>query len=259
MLSPQADSTHAALLFVMPLLAALLTASPASGQEPPPPPAAPESESNPGLAPIDAPPPPPPVDDLDAREAPPPDDAAPASDDGSDAETPEYWNDGPREPQPAKRISLEGLGGLGGMAGGYLVGGFGGAIVGAVINPDPFSVFLGAVIGAGTGGLLGTPLGIWGAGNAVDGRGNYWTTLGGTTLGFIGAAALSAAVQDTAPGVGTIGSIALPITGGIIAYELSNRGQASSAELGGKGMRLNAGIGQPDRGRGALLLFGASW
>ncbi|MGM0557541.1 MAG: hypothetical protein ACQEVA_14245 [Myxococcota bacterium] len=258
MLSPKALLPFAAMLFLTTLTAVGLTTSSAHAQEPPPPPSTSDTDGETDSDASDAPPPPPPVDDLGDADTRTSQDVESTGGE-SNGEAQEYWDTQPRQPQPGKRIALEGLGGLGGMAGGYLVGGFSGALAGALINQDPYSALIGAVIGLSVGGLMGTPLGIWAAGNAVDGNGSYWTTLGGTTLGFVAAGIVSTALQTSAPGVGGVGGVVLPITGGIIAYELSNDGKRQNAGLQTPGLRLSAGIAQPQRGNGAVMLFGASW
>lgn len=210
-----------------------------------------------------APPPPPPLDEMDDK----PDSSSTAHTSSASANVQTDTSEG--SATPLQRVSLEYLGGLGGVVGGYLAGALGGAIVGALLDRQQsgFGALIGAVIGGAAGGYVGMPLGIWAVGNSVGGNGNFWATLGGTTLGLI-ATGLVAGAASNARNPDVFGAVyattvlTVPFAGGIIGYELTHsvdeRRNASSQPVK-PGLRWSAGAGPTHNGKGGMFLFKASW
>lgn len=268
------------------VLIGFLSSAPGFAQEPPPPEPIDSESSIPEPEPVEdtesddepessepnasadtasdgAPPPPPPLEEVDDK----PDSSptAPASSASASVQTETKESNA----TPLQRVSLEYLGGLGGVVGGYLAGALGGAIVGALLDRQQsgFGALAGAVIGGTAGGYVGMPLGIWAVGNSVGGNGNFWATLGGTTLGLL-ATGLIVGTASTAQNPDVFGAVyattvlTVPFAGGIIGYELTHSAGDRRNALNHPvkpGLRWTAGAGPTQQGKGGMFLFKASW
>lgn len=128
-----------------------------------------------------------------------------------------------------ERIAVE-LGGgvVGGAAGAFTLGLVSAGVCALVGEGDrSFGCLVPAVAGGYVGGALGVPLGVWGAGNLMEGDGGLgWTTLG--SLSGTAVAATTLIVSDIEQGSPLWWTliIALPVTGAIVGYELSSSEQA---------------------------------
>jgi len=132
----------------------------------------------------------------------------------------------------ALRIGTEVLGGWAGLLGLGYAGWRVGYAADGEENSFPFRY--GAVGGAFAGALLGAPLGVWGAGHAVDGNGHLlWTALG-STAGMAGAWLFTMAGADLESTPVLAALTSLPVAGAIIAFELSSDpSRARAAERDG--------------------------
>ncbi|WP_224240820.1 hypothetical protein [Hyalangium gracile] len=71
--------------------------------------------------------------------------------------------------------------------------------------------------------LLGTPLGVYGVGRAMDGHGKYWASLAGTTLGSLAGITLAVvSASADSDGLVLLSLMLGPIVGAVLGYELSN-------------------------------------
>jgi hypothetical protein len=130
------------------------------------------------------------------------------------------------------RIAIESLAGLGSGLVGALVG----ALFGQVMSGNR-----GAAVGAIAGSAGGMSLGIWAAGERLDGDGRYWSTLLGTLLGGAGLAVtsyyaipLGEAGHTTPALLLTFGGYTLPLVGGVLGYELTSPVSRTLAGGGGE-------------------------
>jgi hypothetical protein len=122
----------------------------------------------------------------------------------------------------ANRILLETLAGGGtGFAAG-IAGLFTGlALVGTDCSELDCAV---PVLGSmALGVVFGTPLGVYGVGRAMDGRGTYLASLTGTALGTVAGVALAAAAGHLGNDLLTLMSLIVgPIAGAVLGYEFSH-------------------------------------
>ncbi|MDY7231974.1 hypothetical protein [Hyalangium rubrum] len=132
----------------------------------------------------------------------------------------EYELNGPlKQSFSASRAMLELIGGGAVGAGMAIAGGiFGGLVFSASCEDlDCLGVvFVSGLVGA----TFGVPLGVYGAGRLMDGRGQYWPTFLGTLVGAgLGLAGGLASQNEAALVVGlTFG----PVLGAMVGYELSH-------------------------------------
>jgi hypothetical protein len=133
------------------------------------------------------------------------------------------------EPEPpggpglvAGRVMLELVAGT---VGGVGIGAVS-ALVGASListacnNDDSLDCIVPLVMVGGAGVLLGVPLGVYGAGNLLHGRGQFWPALIGTVAGAGAGLVGGLASQNDAALI--IGLSAGPVLGAILGYELSH-------------------------------------
>jgi hypothetical protein len=122
----------------------------------------------------------------------------------------------------AGRLMLELLAGAVGGAGigaaGVLVGAS--LISNACNNDDSLDCIVPLVMVGGAGALLGVPLGVYGAGNLLQGRGQFWPALIGTVAGA--GAGLVGGLASGNDAALIIGLSAGPVLGAILGYELSH-------------------------------------
>jgi hypothetical protein len=143
----------------------------------------------------------------------------------------------------------------------FLGGGLGGASVGfvslllgvVVFSPICDSegciapILLTGIVGA----TFGVPLGVYGAGKLLDGKGGYWPAFLGTLVG--GGLGLTVALlsqsDDVAAGVAVTAG---PVLGAIVGYELSHASAQSPAALlpqqSGEGLLVIPTLGLTPRG-----------
>ncbi len=128
------------------------------------------------------------------------------------------------EQDTSRRILLEALAG----GGTGIVAGIAGALSGVLLvgNKCTDGSCIIPILGSmSLGVVLGTPLGVYGVGRAMDGHGTYWAALGGTVLGSLAGLGLGAAFSSIGSGNAVLTLISLiagPVTGAILGYELSN-------------------------------------
>lgn len=139
----------------------------------------------------------------------------------------EYELKGPRgEGFSASRAMLELIGGGAVGAGMAIAGGiFGGLVFSASCEGEDC---LGVVLVSGlVGATFGVPLGVYGAGRLMGGRGQFWPSFLGTLVGAgLGLVGGLASQNDAAQVVGlTFG----PVLGAIVGYELSHTYQRSDS------------------------------
>jgi hypothetical protein len=133
-----------------------------------------------------------------------------------------------RSASSSNRILFELLAGAGTGAVAGVAGIFTGALLAGFDCADLECVL--PILGSMSVGILvGTPLGVYGAGRAMDGRGKYWASLVGTTLGSLAGLTLAVGASSIGSDALTILSlIAGPLIGAVLGYELSH----SSADPG---------------------------
>ncbi|ADO74368.1 hypothetical protein [Stigmatella aurantiaca] len=136
---------------------------------------------------------------------------------------PHQWK--PSEPQGpglvAGRLMLELLAGAAGGAGmgavSFLVGA---SVISGACDGDSLDCFVPLFMMGGAGALIGVPLGVYGAGKLMKGRGQFWPTLIGTVAGAgLGLAGALASQNGTAL---ILGLSAGPVVGAIVGYEISH-------------------------------------
>ena len=204
----------------------------------------------------EAPPPPPPVESLGESEMEP---AEPEQDDPAAEKAEAEVETGERvDGFTAGRAGSEVLTGFGMMVGGTLAGALTGFLVGSIAaTPGSVEAGVGTAIGAAAGYLVGTPVGVWLGGNAMHGNGSLWATSGGAVGGILVGGALSGIISASTGGTGgaEFWMIAMPITGGIIGYELTS-GPPSGQD---SGVSLRLGVSPSAEGRGTLLNLTGRW
>lgn len=120
----------------------------------------------------------------------------------------------------AKRILLEALAG----SGTGFVSGLAGAlasvlVVGDCLDDSCVIPLLGAM---GLGIVLGTPLGVYGVGQAMDAHGSYLAALGGTALGGLAGLVMAVLFNSIgSSGLIVVSLLATPLAGAVLGYELS--------------------------------------
>lgn len=208
-----------------------------------------------------APPNPPPVEEVDTNTS--GSSGLGADEEGADGEDTEASDevDGEQQIRPfsVRRGSVQVLTGLGMMVGGTLAGGLAGFFVGAVgSGPTNNAAGIGIGVGAAVGYLVGTPAGVWLGGNAMYGNGSIWATAAGTAVGVLAGGATTLVISRETGGNGgaAFWMTALPITGGIVGYELTSGPDPGRAE---KGLTLQVGASPPVSGRGTLLSIMGRW
>ncbi|MDC0709937.1 hypothetical protein POL68_15795 [Stigmatella sp. ncwal1] len=131
----------------------------------------------------------------------------------------------PAQPQGpgliASRLMLELLAGAAGGVGigavSFLVGA---SVISGACNGDSLDCFVPLFMMGGAGALIGVPLGVYGAGKLMKGRGQFWPTLIGTVAGA-GLGLVSAlASQDGTAFI--LGLSAGPVLGALAGYEISH-------------------------------------
>lgn len=136
----------------------------------------------------------------------------------------------PEEPgmPRAARITLETLGGYGGAAVGGLLG-YGLAL--PAVGSGDFAGLAAAFVGGIPGAAIGLPTGIYLTGEACGGDGNYWVTWAGVLAGSVVPFLVSYATAGDDGWEGTQIALwaTLPVAGGIIGYELSQRERSASS------------------------------
>jgi hypothetical protein len=93
---------------------------------------------------------------------------------------------------------------------------------------DGAPCYLGPASLIAIGGTIFTPLGVWGAGSLLGGRGRFLPTLGGFALGSLAGLGVGALTYKT-PVIAL--AILMPITGAVVGYELSHASQVSAAKV----------------------------
>lgn len=124
------------------------------------------------------------------------------------------------------RVVLESLGGIGGAVVGGLVGtGIGLAVFG---DDGEFGGLAAAIVGGIPGTAIGLPTGIYLTGEAWGGDGNYWATWGGVLAGSVVPFIVSYSMLGDDPSDALMVFLwgTLPLAGGVIGYELSQRDPA---------------------------------
>jgi hypothetical protein len=110
------------------------------------------------------------------------------------------------------------VGGIGGIAGSFVLALIGAATIGPHNGEDPG--LYGAIAGTIVGSTFGSSMGVYLIGNRRDERGSYWATLLGSTVGTVIFLALS---QDPDDANFWIALYALPALGGTIGFNESRR------------------------------------
>lgn len=143
---------------------------------------------------------------------------------------------GPAHAERPERVAVE-LGGgvIGGAAGAFSLGLLSAGVCALTDGGKrSFGCLVPAVAGAYVGGAVGIPLGVWGAGNLMDGDGGLgWTMLGslsGTTLAVT--TLLLTDIEQGSPLWWTL-LIGLPLTGAVLGYELSASQDSPTVVTGG--------------------------
>ncbi len=143
------------------------------------------------------------------------------------------------ESRPSNAVRVLAEAGVGVASG--LVGGLTGSGVGLVVgllgatssssSGSPGTglawIIISTYIGTGVGMLAAMPIGVWAGGEIAKGEGNFLWTLLGTAGGLAASFGLVAATNqlrnsDATGTINLIGIAALPLTGGILGYELSH-------------------------------------
>jgi hypothetical protein len=202
----------------------------------------------------DAPPPPPPIEELDATDT----EAEPTQEDAEATAVDEKDSDQRVDRFTVGRAGIEVLTGFGMMVGGTLTGLLTGFLVGSLVTtPGSVETGVATAIGGVGGYVAGTPVGIWLGGNAMNGNGSIWATLGGTAAGILVGGSASVIISASTGGTGgaEFWMIAMPITGGIVGYELTS-GPPTDAQ---KGASIRLGVSPSMRGRGTTLNLTGRW
>lgn len=118
------------------------------------------------------------------------------------------------------RITLEVVGGAaaGGLSGllGLIMAE---ALSGGSCGDDPGCIIFG--LGTTAGAIfLATPLGVYGAGRLAGGRGSYWASLLGMTVGTGAGIAMGAAFNRSSEALKYASVVMFPILGAVLGYEL---------------------------------------
>lgn len=133
-----------------------------------------------------------------------------------------------QEQATSKRIFLEALAGTGtGIAAGITGALSGVLLVGNGCTEASCTI---PVLGAMSLGIvLGTPLGVYGVGHVMDGRGTYWAALGGTAIGSLAGLTLAVVFSSGgSQGLTVVSLVTGPVTGAILGYEFFSPNPAPS-------------------------------
>ncbi|WP_158623428.1 GlsB/YeaQ/YmgE family stress response membrane protein, partial [Corallococcus sp. CA053C] len=167
-------------------------------------------------------------------------------------------------PQPAKdpvpRVGMELLGGAaGGVVGATVLGSFGYLLGSATVGCDECLVV--AVAGTAAGALIGIPVGTYGGGRFMNGRGRLGATVAGSMVGW-GATLLGLSLANSggsdAPAAVNIALFVLPVVGASVGFELSHANalqqEAAAPQAHTPGVRLLPVATYSDKGPRLALL-----
>ncbi|RKH07136.1 hypothetical protein D7V97_21780 [Corallococcus sp. CA053C] len=158
------------------------------------------------------------------------------------------------------RVGMELLGGAaGGVVGATVLGSFGYLLGSATVGCDECLVV--AVAGTAAGALIGIPVGTYGGGRFMNGRGRLGATVAGSMVGW-GATLLGLSLANSggsdAPAAVNIALFVLPVVGASVGFELSHANalqqEAAAPQAHTPGVRLLPVATYSDKGPRLALL-----